>query len=670
MFSRIRDLLRFRLERLLLRGAGYRLLIMAGLIGLVTAAGGTLALWTESGFAHPGEALWWAFLRLTDPGYLGDDQGLALRTISTILTVLGYVLFMGSLIAILTQWLNQTINKLEKGLTPISKKNHVVILGWTTHTPLIIKELILGRGRVKRFLKRHGSRQLSIAILSEAAGPEHRLELRQALGDEWDESQILFRTGTPLKLDHLRRADFAHAAALILPGTDLAQHGTEVSDARSVKTLLSLSRGLEAQPFPYAVAEIFDAQKAVLAERAYGGRSEIVASEAVGTQLLFQGLRHPGISLVIKELFSHDRGNALYVKEFPELAGQTFHEAASLFSRAVALGLLRGDNNDLLPMLNPAPETVLGKGDKLVFIAEAFDKIMPEPTKPGTSAFQVAYQQSSITEQRARRRILCFGWNSVMPFLIESLDCCLDEHVELDIFSRIPTSTRSQHMSRLGSSPGRVQLQHLEGDFSVAAQLSRFDLTRYNNIVILGPDWMENTEEADARTVLCFHLLVEALKQAQAWPDILVEIFDPENEPLISSEHAEVIVSPVILSHIVAHVTLRPELNPVFHELFGSRGPEISFAPPSRFGLQDMQVSFAEIQGTVSAKGAIALGVILNGKAARGVEVELNPDRSKGWTLGSQDKVLILSNLGTGGAEDCPVGQEAQAEQDPSGRTE
>jgi hypothetical protein len=321
-------------------------------------------------------------------------------------------------------------------------------------------------------------------------------------------------------------------------------------------------------------------------------------------------------------------------------------------------------------MLNPAPETVLDNGDKLVFMAEAFDHIAPDLSKPQSALYQATPFQASSFEQRTRRRILCFGWNSVMPFLIESLGCCLDEHVELDIFSRIPIPTRSQHMSRLSSSPGRVQLQHVEGDFSVASQLSRFDLTRYDNIVILGPDWMENTEEADARTVLCLHILLEALKQAQARPDMLVEIFDPENEPLVSREYAEVIVSPVILSHIVAHVTLRPELNPVFHELFGSNGPEISFGLPSRFGLQDREVSFAEIQGAVAATGAIALGVSTKGKTAEDIGTELNPDRNKRWVLGSEDEVLILSNPGTGGAEDCPVGQETQAEQDPSGRSE
>lgn len=670
MFSRIRDLIRFRLERILLRGAGYRLMVIAGLIGLVTAIGGTLALWTAAEFAHPGEAMWWAFLRLTDPGYLGDDQDLALRINSTVLTVLGYVLFMGSLIAILTQWLNQTINKLEKGLTPISKKNHIVILGWTTHTPLIVMELVLGRGRVKRFLKRHGSRVLSIAILSESAGPEQRMELRQALGDKWDEGQILFRSGSPLKLDHLRRVDFAHAAALILPGTDLAQHGTEISDARSIKTLLSLSKGLGENAFPFAVAEIFDAQKIELAEKTYSGRSEIVASEAVGTQLLFQVLRHPGVSWVIQELFSHDQGNALYVKEFPELAGRSFQEAAGLFPEAIALGLLRKSKGDLLPMLNPRSETLLKTGDKLVFIAQAFDHIRPDLSKTGTSGSEASPVQTISLRPRTRRRVLCFGWNSGMPFLIQSLDCCLDERVELDVFSRILVSTRIQSMSRLGISPGQVRVQHMEGDFSVSTQLSRLDLASYDNILILGPDWMENTEEADARTVLGLQILLEALKGDQSWPNILVEIFDPENEPLVLHDQAEVIVTPIVLSHIVAHVTLRPELNPVFHELFGSSGPEITFAPAYLLGLKGREVTFPEIQDAVTARGAIALGVHSKGKTAESAGVELNPDRSKRWTLGSEDKVLILTNPVEGSAEDYPRGQEANAEHDLPGQSE
>jgi hypothetical protein len=99
-------------------------------------------------------------------------------------------------------------------------------------------------------------------------------------------------------------------------------------------------------------------------------------------------------------------------------------------------------------------------------------------------------------------------------------------------------------------------------------------------------------------------------------------------------------------------------------------GPEISFGLPSRFGLQDREVSLAEIQGAVAATGSIAPRVSIRGKTAEGVGIELNPDRNKRWILGNEDEVLILSNPGTGGAGDCQAGKVAQAEPDFSGRSE
>ncbi len=119
----------FFLERWVQRGVLHQLCLMSGLIVMVAVLGGLAAWALTSNFESPATAIWWSFLRLTDPGYLGDDEGVALRIVSTIVTVLGYVLFMGSLIAIMTQWLALTIRKLESGLTPIAMENHFVILG-------------------------------------------------------------------------------------------------------------------------------------------------------------------------------------------------------------------------------------------------------------------------------------------------------------------------------------------------------------------------------------------------------------------------------------------------------------------------------------------------------------------------------------------------------------
>ena len=93
---RIKQRFLFLLERQFVKGAHYQLLFVAAAIGLISIIGGILVMPVSEPSSTYNEAVWWAFLRLTDPGYLGDDEGVWRRFISTILTVLGYVVFLRS----------------------------------------------------------------------------------------------------------------------------------------------------------------------------------------------------------------------------------------------------------------------------------------------------------------------------------------------------------------------------------------------------------------------------------------------------------------------------------------------------------------------------------------------------------------------------------------------
>ncbi|HMB92030.1 MAG TPA: hypothetical protein VKP65_14340, partial [Rhodothermales bacterium] len=196
--NRLKDRLKFILERWIQRGVWHQLLVMVAAVVLVAVTGGLLAWGLTDGFEHPGGAIWWAFLRLTDPGYLGDDEGTLLRVISTTITVLGYVLFMGSLIAILTQSLARIMRTLESGLTPIYINGHLLILGWTNRTPTIVRELVISEGRVRRFLSGRKTHRLRIVILTEEVDAEIRQELRDVLGSALKRSQIIFRSGSSM----------------------------------------------------------------------------------------------------------------------------------------------------------------------------------------------------------------------------------------------------------------------------------------------------------------------------------------------------------------------------------------------------------------------------------------------------------------------------------------
>ena len=170
---RIVDRIKFVVERQLVKGAGFQLLVVGGFIGLISLIGGLLVVLPPAGeFKDAGSAIWWAFLRLTDPGYLGDDVGTWQRIVSTLLTISGYVVFMGTLVAILTRWLIAKMEDLERGLTPVTLKNHVVVLGWTAQTPPLVAELFGSSGRMQRFLEKHDTQKLRLVVLAEEASGE------------------------------------------------------------------------------------------------------------------------------------------------------------------------------------------------------------------------------------------------------------------------------------------------------------------------------------------------------------------------------------------------------------------------------------------------------------------------------------------------------------------
>jgi len=192
---RIVDRVKFVVERQLVKGAGFQLLVVAAFIALISIAGGLAVLAVGQKFDSVGAAVWWAFLRLTDPGYLGDDIGAWQRFVSTLLTVSGYVVFMGTLVAILTRWLIAKMEELERGLTPVTLKNHIVVLGWTRHTLPLLTELLSASGRMRRFLEKHDAGRLNLVVLSEHASAEQVHELRIEPGIGRRARQIILRSG-------------------------------------------------------------------------------------------------------------------------------------------------------------------------------------------------------------------------------------------------------------------------------------------------------------------------------------------------------------------------------------------------------------------------------------------------------------------------------------------
>lgn len=636
--------LKYALERLLLRGAQYRLLVVAAGIGLISLLGG-LAVVLIGTDMPLGAAIWWAFLRLSDPGYLGDDQGLGVRTVSTILTVAGYVVFLGALIAILTQWLNATMRSLESGLTPIAQRDHVLILGWTNRTPAVVRELLLSEGRVRRFLRRRGARALRIVILAEEVTTDLRRDLQDRLGSLWHDGGIVFRSGTPLRLEHLQRVDFSNASAILMPAADFAHGGAAQADTRTIKTLLSITNQLGGRPgreLPLAVAEIFDARKIAVAKRAYGGNLEILASDVVISRLIAQNVRHPGLSHVYGELLTHGRGSEIYVRDAGSLAGSTVGGAQAAFARAIMLGVVRPGTSGFEPCL-AQPDAVIGNDDRIILLARRYEDSAPD----GTPDPSFAPGHPAVREPvQPERRVLVLGWSHKAPALLQEFEEYETEIFRVDVASAVPLQDRQRALDRYGLSLRRITATQIEADYTVPSDLARLEPAAYDNIVLLASDWLESGEESDARTVMGYLLLREHLEAHDARPELLIELLDPSNVGLFRRRAGEVLISPVLLSHMLAQVALRRELRAVFDELFGSGGAEFFFRPLGLYGLQPGDHTFSEIAHAVAAHGEIALGVRTGDPATEPQGgARLNPPADRRFAITARDEVIVLGRL-------------------------
>src|SRR5690554_4182360 len=474
---RIIDRVKFFVERQLVKGAGFQLLVAAAFIALIAVIGGALVIPLGGDFGQAGEAIWWAFLRLTDPGYLGDDVGAWQRLVSTLLTVSGYVVFMGMLVAILTRWLIARMDELERGLTPVTLKNHIVVLGWSNQTLPLLAELLGSTGRMRRFLERHDASRLNLVVLAEAASAEQVHELRTEPGIGPRARQVILRSGLAIQPDALHRVACLDAAAVIVPSSTHAVSSLVTSDVETVKALLSIAaqaRYLQL-PLPFVVAELQDVRKVPVVERAYPGTVEVVAGDITISRLMVQNILHPGLSAVYNELLAGEGDNKIYVRSGDSLAGLTLGELAARRPDAIVLGLMEEQGQQArqpwqVSLVAPS-DTRIKPTDRVVFLARAYNDTEAGPAR--SPLLEVRREKATVRApaERIQRRVLVLGWNRRVPSLVAEMARYGAEDFEVDIVSVVPAGVRERAIERFIGGPSGVRCRHLEADYMVEEEL-------------------------------------------------------------------------------------------------------------------------------------------------------------------------------------------------------
>lgn len=624
---RLTNRLYYYLESYLTRGPFYQLMLLASLIAMLSVVGGIFVHITNpKAYSNTLEAMWWAFLRLTDPGYLGADSGFIPRLTSMVLTMAGYVFFLGALVALMTNWLDRTLQYLASGRSQIFEEGHVLIIGWNDRIHALIEEVAHSD-----HLSGQNDSMVSIVILCEPYSPSMHRELMQKIDPAVrGRCRVLIRSGDPLEAESLARVDFAHARAIILvsgAGSDRAQRSlSDVTLAKVVMSMKALAPDLEHPP--NVVVEVANPGNKLLVESVgWEGRTEAVVADLIMGRLFCQALRFPRISKVYHRLLTDTFGYSLTLQSAHSLGvvGKTLRDIVLSLEVGTPIGaLLPNGGEESLKLLEL--EHVFSAGERVVVVRSktARDKRhYVESTVEGT----LATVQSPYVE----RKILIAGWSTDLFTLLVELAANTDEMSDVTLLWERAKPSEKDRLEHWAKHHQNFKLEVVLGTLLDQDAVNRADIDRYNKILLLA-DQTQPALVADAENILRFVLLDRYITSRNLQVDVVVELNDEDNRPLLSSREADVLMTGEILSHLLAQVSTHRSLMGIYEELFTKGGAELRLRPIKDLGKDGAH--FHELQPICLNSSAIALGYY------RHNEVVFNPD--PGTALKGSDLLILV----------------------------
>ena len=413
-------------------------------------------------------------------------------------------------------------------------------------------------------------------------------------------------------------------------------------DGNTIKTLMTMSEVAKkrAKDLPLVVAEILDERKSTIAKKAYKGPIEIVLSNTYLSRLITQNLRNNGLSEVNAELLGHEWGNEVYLRDTDDLIGFRVHQLFSIFMEAIPIGIVRTLEGKIEPLLVPDFNETIREHDRIILIAEDFDKT--KSTKTVSIENKIFNSKEFNLKEKKLRKILILGWNHRIPSILKEFDKYNKENTTLTIVSRTSVERREELITMMGIELTTINICHIVSDFTSPSELKACQPSENDAILLVASDLTESDASTDARTILGYLLLLELFHNVKSKPHILIELLDIENKKLLKDKNCEIVVTPVVISHLLTHVSLRRELNVVFEELFGPDGAEINFIPLKIIDHVNEAISFEEIQQQCIEAGVICIGFrkFHDDK----YHTILNPEKNKKFNFIEKDRLIIIAN--------------------------
>ncbi|WP_327382085.1 MULTISPECIES: CASTOR/POLLUX-related putative ion channel [unclassified Streptomyces] len=583
---------------------------------------------------------------------IGGAVGSPLYVLASVALALVALLFVSTLVGLITTGINRRIMLLRRGHSTVLESGHTVLLGWSDQIFPVVGELVAANAN------RHRS---AIAVLA----PKDKVEMEEEIstsiaattagtGIGTGTTRIICRNGRTTDPTALARVSPRTAkAVLVLPPEG------DTGDAQVVKTLLALDAAVPEPGAAVVVAAVRDTRSHLTARLAAGPGGHVLCVDDIIARLLVQTAREPGLSLVYQELLDF-AGDEFYTAAAQGLAGRTFGEALLAFSTSSVVGLLHADGG---VALNPDPSTTISAGDRIILISEDDDTAVPADASSCVDEDAIVTARSGAPEAE---RLLLLGWNRRAPLVVEQLDQFVGPGSTLDVVS-LADEVRTRAASGVTEACSHLEVAFRRGDITDPELLAKLDVPAYDRVIVIGETGHEpiphaatppparaidlglapetGTETDDRTLVTLLHL--RAIGEAAGRePSLTTEMSDDGNRLLAPArEGADFIVSGRLISLLMTQISESPYLAAVFEELFEAEGNELHLKPVADYVRTDREVTFATLVESARRRRECAVGYRLRAGTATGPAygVRLNPDKRQRVRFGEHDWLIVLA---------------------------
>lgn len=561
----------------------------------------------------------------------GDVRGVFWETMSTVINAwmpsyedgsIGYIILMALaaisgllvtsvLIGIFSSAIEEKITSLKNGNSAIIEEDHIVLLGYVDGEYMLIQQLVNASADDRR----------CVVI----AGSAERSEMEESIRNNVEipeKVRLVCRNIDIYDPASLKKCCIERAQAVII---------NPMNDIDTVKAILAVSRVLRGDAGKVRVYSVVSESKYLLPDSFV---KENNCTQLLANRILSKVIAHsctqPGISPTLMEFLDYDGCN-LYGIDLPEAEGLTFEDASLRLSGGVLLGFCSNG----LYRVNPALETIIGHGDKLlVFTGD------PEALTLAEEADVVLRLSDKVPAEKTQEDILILGVNEEITTVLQELPSntgkvriagANDEYKPL-IEECVRLLQNGEHRN--------MSVEMICGTVPDNPETLAEMIHGAGHVVLLN-DHEKDEDEADTENIMRLLNLKTIRREKALSFSITAELRRELSQRLADTgDNTDFVVASNMVSLFLSQLADSPDLESVFRELLSSDGNEIYLKSADDLCFAG-KITVREARKAALRKGCVLLGIM---HEENGVKSPLfDPPLERVISLDDNDRLIVIS---------------------------